>query len=97
MTCEKCGQAVEIGEWPFCPHGFPSAGVSVISDELPSGPYLCETMGHEPVYVRSKSHMRQEAEARGLVNIVRHDDAYYARKRRYRDEERRDTGTNREY
>lgn len=19
--CEKCGQVVHVGEWPFCPHG----------------------------------------------------------------------------
>lgn len=22
--CSSCGQQVQIGEWPFCPHGWPS-------------------------------------------------------------------------
>ena len=21
MICEKCGEEIRIGEWPFCPHG----------------------------------------------------------------------------
>lgn len=25
MTCEACGAALQIGEHPFCPHGFPMA------------------------------------------------------------------------
>ena len=27
-TCEKCQKVVAIGEWPFCPHGFPSKGTT---------------------------------------------------------------------
>jgi hypothetical protein len=26
--CEKCGAEVEIGEWPYCPHGKPTLYVS---------------------------------------------------------------------
>jgi|SRR5579872_4353640 len=22
MTCGHCGKSIQIGEWPFCPHGF---------------------------------------------------------------------------
>lgn len=22
--CSKCGQPLQSGEWPFCPHGFPA-------------------------------------------------------------------------
>lgn len=21
MTCESCGNPIEVGDWPFCPHG----------------------------------------------------------------------------
>ena len=24
MQCETCGQAITIGEWPWCPHGQPA-------------------------------------------------------------------------
>jgi hypothetical protein len=97
VNCETCGAPIVIGEWPFCPHGFTIAGVAVISDELPQGPYLCETLGHDPVFVRSKSHLAREADARGLVNVVRHEESYYATARRRHDEELRDTGSYREY
>ena len=93
MTCESCGEPLQIGEWPFCPHGFPSSGVSVISDELPNGPYLCETLGHEPVYVTSKSHLRREAEARNLECVGgRKSDHYFATQRKQHDERLRDLG-----
>lgn len=91
--CEKCGKAVQIGEWPFCPHGFSVHGV--IDDQLEGGPRFFETLGHEPVWIESKSQLRREAEARGKIPFVRHDDAYYKRVFRRHDEERRDTGTNR--
>jgi hypothetical protein len=99
VTCEACGKLLAIGEWPFCGgknnHGFPLAGINIIDDELPNGPYLCETLGHEDVYVTSKSHLRREAEARGLENVVRHDDHYYRRQRKQHDEWLRDTGQKR--
>jgi hypothetical protein len=91
MTCEKCGNAMQVGEWPFCPHGFPSSRLNVISDELPNGPYWCETLSHEPVYVTSKSHLAREAAARGLECVGgRKPDAYYAKQRQMLDEKRRD-------
>lgn len=91
MTCEKCGNAMQVGEWPFCPHGFPSSRLNVISDELPNGPYWCETLGHEAVYVTSKSHLRREADARGLECVGgRKPDSYFAKQRQMLDEKRRD-------
>ena len=93
MTCGSCGSEMQIGEWPFCPHGFPSARLNVISDELPNGPYLCETLGDTPVWVTSKSHLRREAAARGLECVGgRKPDAYFAKQRQMLDEKRRDLG-----
>ena len=96
-VCEKCGKTLEAGEWPFCGgknnHGFPLAGVSVIDDSLEGGARWCETMGHEPVWLDgSKSQWRREFAARGLINVDRHDAAYYARHRKQHDERLRDTG-----
>ena len=94
MTCcDRCGAELAIGEWPFCPHGFPMAGLSIIDDELEGGPRVFDTMGHEGVYIASKSQWRREVAARNLENVVRHDSAYYAKQRKMHDEKLRDTGS----
>ncbi len=97
MTCPACGQDYGVGEWPFCPHGVPLAGLSIIDDQLEGGPRRFETMGDDEPYVESKSQWKREVEARNLVHVDRHDRDYYRRRFRYHDEELRDIGTNREY
>lgn len=96
MTCDKCGKALQMGEFPFCggrnAHGFPLAGVSVISDELEGGPRRFETMGDDAPYIASKSEWRREVAARGLEHVDRHDRDYYRRKFKEHDERLRDTG-----
>lgn len=90
MECEKCGQTLAIGCWPFCPHPQGYA-IAVHDDQLEGGPRLFDTMGHESVYIESKSQWRREVAARDLENVVRHDASYYARQRRQHDEYLRDT------
>jgi hypothetical protein len=93
VTCDACQQEIHIGEWPFCPHGFPlGAGLAVIDDELEGGPRRFETMGPDEPFISSKSEWRREVAARGLVNVDKHDAAYYAKQRRMHDERLRDTG-----
>lgn len=72
--CEKCGKEIRVGEWAWCPHGFPerAGGVAVIDDQLPGGPQMLENLSHEPVYVETKSQLRAEMHARGLRQHVRH-------------------------
>lgn len=72
--CEKCGDPLRVGEWPFCPHGFPErpGGAAMIDDQLAGGARYFENLGHEPVYVESKSQLRDEMRARGLMNRVEH-------------------------
>lgn len=48
--------------------------------------HWCETLGHDNVWVESKSRLAREAAHRGLENVVRHDDHYYQRQRRQHDE-----------
>lgn len=100
MTCEKCGKTLAVGEWPFCggknAHGFPLHGLSIIDDELEGGPRRFETMGHDAPYIASKSQWRREVAARGLVNVDKHDSAYYVKRRKMHDEELADTGTYRD-
>lgn len=85
-----------LGAWPFCPHGR-ALGVNIISDEFAEGPHWCETLGHERVWVESKSQLRREAEARGLTCVGgRKSDDYFCTARRLHDQELRDTGRNTE-
>jgi hypothetical protein len=91
MRCEKCQHELHVGEWPFCPHGF-SKGVSVIDDQIEGGPRFFDTMGHEDVWIESKSQWRREVAARNLEHIDKHDRAYYNRVFKQHDEMLRDTG-----
>ena len=70
-------------EAPACPQcGSPMSRVwlmgvrtvNVIGDEIPGGMTL-ENMGHEPVTVYSKTELKREMAARGLVPFVRHQGA----------------------
>jgi hypothetical protein len=90
--CEKCRQPLTVGEWPFCPHGFPMAGLSIIDDQLEGGPRRFETMGADAPFISSKSEWRREAAARGLIQVDKHDRAYYNAKFRQHDEQIKDTG-----
>ena len=70
-TCERCHKALEVGEWPWCPHGR-STGLSVVDDSIPGG-MTVENMGTPtPQTFYSKSEWRRAMKERGLVNMVRH-------------------------
>lgn len=83
---------MQIGEWPWCPHGYPMAGLSIIDDQLEGGPRRFETMGDDAPYIESKSQWRREVDARGLVHVDKHDRDFYRRLFRQHDERLRDTG-----
>ena len=91
MPCATCGKPVEIGEWPWCPHGWPS--IAVIDDQLEGGPRHFDTMGHDSPFISTKSEWRREIAARGLVHNDRYDAAHYARKKRQHEERVKDTGS----
>lgn len=63
MMCEKCGQTLTIGEFPFCPHGL--ATPQIISDEYAGG-FVQEHFGHEPETFYSKKAMYQRADELNL-------------------------------
>lgn len=69
MTCEKCGTTLAIGDFPFCPHGRGALGAQ--SDDWPGGKTF-ENLGAEPITLYSRSELRRELKARGLVEMVRH-------------------------
>ena len=103
--CEQCGTKQKHLHWdtdtiPRCacggelqPYSITLKRNSGVVDDTVIGGRLCETLGHEPFYYDSQSALRREAERRGLVNVVKHDDAYYAKQRKMHDEKLRDTGT----
>lgn len=65
MTCERCGADVAIGEWPWCPHGR-AAHMAVLDDTLPGGARWMQNLGHEPVWVETRTQLRRELQDRGL-------------------------------
>lgn len=101
-ACAACDTTVDAFAWDYdappqhCGQAMHEDGArtalapGVVDDSFT--PHWCETLGHEPVWVESKSQLRREAEARGLVNVVRHEEAYYAKQRKMHDEYLRDTG-----
>ena len=62
MTCERCGQTLTVGEFPFCPHGH--ATPMIISDELLN--FAQENFGDRVEYFDSQKRMEQRADDLGL-------------------------------
>jgi hypothetical protein len=54
-----CGGTLEPYEFTL------SRNRGVIDDQLEGGPRLFEHMGHEPVFIESKSHLKREMDKRG--------------------------------
>lgn len=80
--CLACGKVYEIACEPFVnPPCIACRGATeriflpgtyeIQGDEIPGG-LVVENLGPEPVRVYSKSELRREVEARGLVPSVRH-------------------------
>jgi hypothetical protein len=84
---------------PMYETGEPNAvAPAVIDDQLEGGPRRFETLGHDAPYIESKSQLRREAEARGLIPVGDRKPAeYFARQRKRHDEELRELGRNVEY
>lgn len=63
MTCETCGATVQIGDYPFCPHG--RTGLAAIGDDIPGG-FVQENFGPTPEVFYSKKAMLARADELGL-------------------------------
>ena len=63
--CPQCSGATER----YYPIGAATSGV--LPDEIIGGRWY-ENLGHEPVYITSRSQLKRELAARGLVEKVRH-------------------------
>ena len=67
--CDKCQQVLQIGEWPWCPHGL---GKNNVIDDTIIGGEVNENVAHEPVTFYSKSQKRRYLREHGLEEFVRH-------------------------
>jgi hypothetical protein len=68
MTCDKCGTQLELGDWPFCPHGSYRGGV--VGDDIPGG-FVQENFGDQPEVFYSKKAMLARADELGLQPYVK--------------------------
>lgn len=55
-ACEKCGRALEIGDFPFCPHG--RSALASFRDDIPGGMVL-HNYGPTPVTVYSHTERKK--------------------------------------
>lgn len=63
MTCDRCGETLKVGDFPFCPHG--QYAPQIISDDVPGG-FVVENGFPTPQKFYSKSEHRKALAARGL-------------------------------
>lgn len=63
MICDTCQREVQIGDYPFCPHG--STKAAIIRDEIPGG-QVFENGFDEPRTFYSHSEHRAALDALGL-------------------------------
>lgn len=62
MKCEKCGEEVEIGAWPFCPHGETRFHVDAFE------PYYDEHLSTDGEWITS-SRQRQKIMDRNGIDV----------------------------
>lgn len=67
--CEICGEFVEVGAWPFCPHG--RAASAVIPDDVPGG-FWADNGFSEPRKFYSHSEHERALAAEGLEIRAKH-------------------------
>ena len=68
MTCERCGASLEIGSWPFCPHG--RSSLVTVPDDIPGG-VTVENYGPEPITFYSHAERRRYMRRHGLRETER--------------------------
>lgn len=64
MTCAECEIELEVGAWPFCPHG-DVGNFTNFKDDIPGG-LVCENYGPQPITFYSHTERRAYMVAHGL-------------------------------
>jgi hypothetical protein len=69
MICEKCGEELVVGSWPFCRGGHAPGTANVIGDEIDIS--TDNISGHMERF-RSRARMNQRMREFGVMPYVRH-------------------------
>jgi hypothetical protein len=67
--CEHCGHELEVGDFPFCPHG--RGAFTNIPDDVPGG-FVVENGFDQPTRFYSHSEHEKALAARGLQIAAKH-------------------------
>ena len=71
-VCEKCGEALDVGSWPWCKGGH-SKGVNVVlGDDSYIGGKVLRNVAHENITVYSRSEEKRVLKQHGVEPFVRH-------------------------
>jgi hypothetical protein len=70
LTCDRCGVEIQIGDFPFCPHGAMRAGRG--ADVTWPGGRTFENLGDRPVTFYSPTEQARYLKAHGIESVVRH-------------------------
>jgi len=68
-TCNCCKQPIEVGAWPWCPHG---RGTPQVIDDTILGGEVLENVADQPITVYSKSERRRVLREHNVFEFVRH-------------------------
>lgn len=60
MICDCCGKELQVGDWPFAPHG---RGLGMLGEFKP---YIEPNLGPEPVLITSLAQKQRMLKAAGL-------------------------------
>lgn len=63
VSCDRCGQPLNVGDYPFCPHGHGTG--AVFQDGIPGG-IVVENYGPTPIRFDSHSDRRRYMKEHGL-------------------------------
>lgn len=67
MTCETCGEALHVGDWPFCagPGSHTRSKPMIVKDDVPGG-FTVENAWREPRTFYSQSEYERALKADGM-------------------------------
>ena len=74
MNCDSCGHELQVGEWPFCPHGFKERSRSSAS----GFPFTTTHFDGKPTEVTSEGHLRELCK---IHNVNHRPDVAWTEKR----------------
>jgi hypothetical protein len=74
MKCDVCSHDIQIGDWPYCPHGAPH-GMHTFK------PYIDENMLDHPVEITSWAQRQRLVRENGLIEKERPSNSVFAERR----------------